>query len=149
MSFSPMLLTAASSSSMRSSTSLCLMAANRRRSVPRRAISLARMAGFMSSVMRALSDMRGRFRVSAESIHLGGELLAAQALALALDCGGELALALGGGLLVELAGAQFGQQADFFDLTLETTQGNVKQLKFFDFDVRHVTVASGKREKRE
>src|SRR3569832_275259 len=99
------------------------MAANRRRIVPRHAISFACLAVFMSSVMRALSDMRGRFRVSAESIHLGGELLAAQALALALDCGGELALALGVGLLVELAGAQCGQQADFFDGTLVTTQG--------------------------
>ena len=65
----------------------------------------------------------------AESIHLGGELLAAQALALALDGCSELALALGGGLLVELAGAQFGEQADFFDGTLEAAQGDIKRLE--------------------
>jgi hypothetical protein len=70
-------------------------------------------------------------------------LLATQALALALDCGGELALALGGGLFVELAGAQFGQEADFFDGALEAAQGDIKRLVFFDFDVRHMKLAPG------
>jgi hypothetical protein len=44
----------------------------------------------------------------------------------ALDGGGLLALALGGGLFVELAGAQVGQQAQLLDGALEAAQGNVK-----------------------
>jgi hypothetical protein len=47
---------------------------------------------------------------------------------LALDRGSQLALALGRGLFVELASAQFGQQTDFFDRTLEATQGDIKRL---------------------
>ena len=45
--------TAVSSSSMRSSTSLRLIAASSRRIAPSRAVSRARMAVFMSSVMRS------------------------------------------------------------------------------------------------
>jgi len=65
-------------------------------------------------------------------------LLAAQALALALDGCGEFALALCGGFFVERAGAQFGQEADFFDGTLEAAQGDIERLVFFDFDVGHI-----------
>jgi hypothetical protein len=50
-------ITAASSSSMRSSTSFCFMAAVSRRMVPRRSLSLARMAAFMSSVICSLRLM--------------------------------------------------------------------------------------------
>src|SRR5574344_1012576 len=54
MSLSMMATMAASSSSMRSSTSFCFIAACSRRMVDRRALSLARMAVFMSSVIWAL-----------------------------------------------------------------------------------------------
>ena len=59
-----------------------------------------------------------------QSVELRRQRLAAQALVIALDCGGQLALALGGGLLVELAGAQVGQQAEFFDGALKAAQRN-------------------------
>jgi hypothetical protein len=49
--------TAASSSVTRSSTSFCFMAASSRRMVPRRSLSLARIAAFMSSLIWSLSDM--------------------------------------------------------------------------------------------
>jgi len=42
----------------------------------------------------------------------------------ALDGRGLLALALGGGLFVELAGAQFGQQAQLLNGALEAAQGS-------------------------
>ncbi len=54
--FSIASMTCVSSSSMRSSTSRCLMAACNSRIAPSRALSLARMAVFISSVMRAFSD---------------------------------------------------------------------------------------------
>src|ERR1700674_1468467 len=51
--FSMTATTSASLSSIRSSTSRCLTAANSRRTAPRRSASLARNAVFMSSVIRA------------------------------------------------------------------------------------------------
>src|SRR5512147_1067600 len=117
---------AASSSSMRSSTSFCFIAAIRPRMVSSRAASLARMAAFMSSVMRSFrlivvsrSDKARRAAgfgdAAGSSVELLGQLHAANALEMALDGRGLLALALGGGLLVELAGAQVGQQPEFLD----------------------------------
>jgi hypothetical protein len=52
-----MATTATSSSVMRSSTSFCFIAASSRRMVPRRSLSLARMAVFMSSVIWSLRLM--------------------------------------------------------------------------------------------
>jgi len=46
----------------------------------------------------------------------------------ALHGGCLLALALGGRLFVELAGAQVGQQAELFDGALEAAQGDVEGL---------------------
>ena len=80
------------------------------------------------------------------SIHFGRQLLAAQTLALTLDRGCQLALALGGGLLIELACAQFGQEADFFDGTLEATERDIKRFIFLEFNVRHIVGASRKDE---
>jgi len=55
---------------------------------------------------------------------------------MALDRGGELALALGGGLLVVLARAQFGQQAGFLDGALEAAQRRFERFVFLDADSR-------------
>ena len=49
---------------------------------------------------------------------------------MALDGGGGLALALGRGLLVELACAQFGEEASLFDGALEATDRDFKRLVF-------------------
>ncbi|EWS57412.1 hypothetical protein Y695_04831 [Hydrogenophaga sp. T4] len=56
-SLSTMAMTMVSSSSTRSSTSFCFIAAVSRRMVPRRSLSLARMAAFMSSVICSLRLM--------------------------------------------------------------------------------------------
>lgn len=56
---------------------------------------------------------------------------------MALDRGSQLALALGGGFLVELAGAQFGQQTGFFDGALEAADGDLERFVFLDADARH------------
>src|SRR4030095_890523 len=93
--------TSGSPSSMRSSTSLCLMAARMRRVADRRAESWARIAAFMSSV---ICCFKGMFLVQLLRQHL-----AAKALVMALHGRGELALSFGRGLLVVLAGAQLGE----------------------------------------
>src|SRR3990167_3388522 len=198
MSLSTMATIAASSSVMRSSTSFCFIAACNRRMVPRRSLSLARMAVFMSSVIWSLRLMAASFfgfQTGTEGLHkaplarrsavdssvatarrcndargalcrpektkpalgvpsagwaacprtmpklclvqLLGQLHAAHALVVALDGGSLLALALGGGLFVELAGAQVGQQAELFNGALEAAQGNVKGFVLFYTDGGH------------
>src|SRR5439155_21016443 len=140
--------TSASDTSIRSSTSFCLIAASSRRIVDRRAASLARMAAFMSSVIVALSviglrNAKGRIASPlrcgspARSIKFGRQLLTAQALVMALDCSGELALALGGGLFVELAGAELGQETCLLDRALEAAQCHLEGLIFADADTGH------------
>src|SRR5665213_599402 len=163
--------TSASESSTRSSTSRCFSAASSSRMVDSRAVSRARIAAFMSSVMRCLSGLIGGnqesevrqcwWRVAARlggawakqkgriasplgrsttrsgSEQLGRQLLAADAFVVALDRGGFLALALGGGLFVELARAQFRQQAGLFDRALEAAKGCLEELVFADADTRH------------
>src|SRR5690606_13842392 len=71
------------------------------------------------------------------SVQLLGQLHRAHTLVVALDGGCFLALALGGGLFVELAGAQIGQQAEFFDGALEAAQGDVEGFVVFYTDGRH------------
>ena len=66
-----------------------------------------------------------------------GQLHRADALVVALDGGCLLALALSGGLLVELAGAQVSQKAQFFDGALKAAKSDVKGLVFFDTDGCH------------
>jgi hypothetical protein len=61
----------------------------------------------------------------------------AQALVVALDRSGMLALALGSGFLVELAGTQFGQQSGFLHGALEAAHGDFKWLVLFDAYGRH------------
>src|SRR5688572_23890115 len=48
-----------------------------------------------------------------------------------------LALAFGGGLLVELAGAKLGEEAGLLHGTLEAAKSDVERLVFFDSDNRH------------
>src|ERR1700761_6419559 len=72
-------------------------------------------------------------------VELLGQLHAANALVVALDGRGLLALAFGGRLFVELARAQFGQQTQLFDGALEAAQGHVERLVFLDTDGRHVS----------
>lgn len=67
-----------------------------------------------------------------ESVQLGRQGLAAHALVVALDRGGQLALAFGGGLFVELTGAQLRQQAGLLDRALETANGYFKGFVFLD-----------------
>src|SRR5262245_44928175 len=114
---------------MRSSTSRCLMAERIRRTVDRRALSLARIAAFMSSVIFSLRDVL---------VQLLRQHLAAQALVVALYGGGKLALALCGRLLVVLAGAQLGEQARLFHGALEAAHRDFERLVFFHSYGRHV-----------
>src|SRR5689334_6192433 len=125
--------TAASSSSMRSSTSRCLMAARMRRMAESRAASFARMAAFMSSVICCLRGML---------VELLRQHLAAQPLVVALYRGGKLALALGGRLLVVLAGSQFGKKTGLLHRALEAPHGDFKRLVFFHSDYRHPVLGS-------
>jgi DNA-binding transcriptional LysR family regulator len=71
------------------------------------------------------------------SVQLFRQLHGANALVVALDGGCLLALALGGGLFVELAGAQVGQQAQFFDGAFEAAQSDVEGFVVFYTDGRH------------
>ena len=75
-----------------------------------------------------------QFRGQKLSVEFLRELHAADALVVALDGSGLLALALGSGLFVELAGAQVGQQAQLFDGALKAAQSNVKGFVFFYTD---------------
>src|SRR5206468_2759257 len=83
---------------------------------------------------RALLDFLG----APLSVQALGQLHAADALEVAFDGCRLLALALGGGLFVELAGTQIGQQAEFFDGALEAAQCHIERLVFFDANRSHV-----------
>jgi len=65
-------------------------------------------------------------------VQFGRESLAAQALVMALHGGGQFALALSGGFLIKLAGAQIGQQAGLFHGTLEAAHRDFKRLILFN-----------------
>src|SRR6185503_4320296 len=127
--FSRIETTSASVSSTRSSTSFCLIAARMRRTADRRAASLARIAVFISSLICCL---RAIFLVELLRQHL-----TAQALVMALHCCGELSLALGGRLLVVLAGTQLGEQARLLHGALEAAHGHFERLVFLDAYGRH------------
>src|SRR5687767_5333101 len=58
---------------------------------------------------------------------------------MALYCGGKLALALGGRLLVVLAGAQLGQKTGLLDGALEATHRHFEGLVFLDANGGHQT----------
>src|SRR5206468_4704442 len=71
------------------------------------------------------------------SVKLRRQLLAAQALVMALDGGSLFSLAFGRGLLVELAGAKLGQEAGFFDRAFEAAKRGLEGLVFADADTGH------------
>ena len=66
-----------------------------------------------------------------------GQHHAANALIVALHCSCFFPLALGRGLFIELACAQFCQQADLFDRALKAAKGGLKGLIFFNSNNRH------------
>src|SRR5882672_4550555 len=145
--------------SFRSSTSRCLIAASSRRIAERRCASFAFIAAFMSSVILDFRDMgvRGPGRVHASQKRQGldgspvqppiprlsilvefrRQRLVAQALVVALHSRGELSLAVGRGLLIELPGAQFGEKSGFFNGPLEAAQRHFERLVFLDAYGRH------------
>src|SRR5437016_1386123 len=156
--FSITATTSASESSFLSSTSRCLIAASNKRMAESRCASLAFMAAFMSSLILAFSDMRlvsswggdsqnetarraalstpsrrvGPAAAPSGSIEFRGQRLAAQALVVPFDGGGELSLAVGSRLFVELAGTQFGEKPGLFHCPFETAQRHLKGLVFLD-----------------
>ena len=74
------------------------------------------------------------------SIQARGQLLATDALVVALHSGGVLALALGRGLLIELARTQFGEQTGLFDGALEAAQSGFKRFVFLQSNDRHKVI---------
>src|ERR1700681_2673683 len=81
--------------------------------------------------------LRHALRDAITLIELRRQLLAAQALVMALDRGGELALALGGRLFVELPGAELGEQARLLDRPLEAAKRYFERLVFADANAGH------------
>src|SRR6267378_53630 len=71
------------------------------------------------------------------SIEFRRQRLVAQALVVPLDGGGELSLAVGSRLFVELAGAQFGEKPGLFHGPLETAQRHLEGFVFLDAYGRH------------
>src|SRR5690348_14755927 len=150
--FSTTPITPASSSVTRSSTSRCFTAARKSRSAASRSASRAFIADFRSSLSCSRSGMatpkrlrragRGArlaatIRLDGPSVELGRQHLRAHALEAALDRGGVLALALGGGLLVELARAKLREEPGLLHGALEAAKRDVEGLVFLDSDDGH------------
>ena len=72
-----------------------------------------------------------------ELVELLREHHAAKTLVVALDGGSLLALAFGGGLFIELAGAEFREKAGLFNGALETAEGHFKRFVLLDASGRH------------
>src|SRR5262245_16909982 len=139
---------AASLPGARSSTCFCFSAASSSRIAERRALSFARIAAFMSSVMRSCRLInakaarggefpRSRPRSDPESVQLLRQHLAAEPLVMALDRGGELALSLRSRLFVVFAGAQLGEQPGLLHGALEPAHGHFEGLVFLYAYGRH------------
>src|SRR5271167_3038818 len=124
---------------MRSSTSRCLIAEVIMRMTPRRSFSPARIAAFMSSVIRSFKDTEeatpegsvgpGRSRRWSAGRSAAGRtahVLARQPLQMAFDRSGLLSLTLLSRLLVEFTATKLGEYTGFFTGTLEATQGGVE-----------------------
>jgi hypothetical protein len=86
--------------------------------------------------------------VRLKSVQLLRQLLAADALVVALHGSGELTLALCSRLLVKLTRTQLGQQTGFFNGALEATHGNFERLVFFKANCGHVNLTKGSVEER-
>ncbi|MCY1429726.1 hypothetical protein D9M71_456560 [compost metagenome] len=91
--------------------------------------ALARRVG------RAMRRRLAEYRNSVQT--LATALFALHFLGVTLDSGSSLALALSGGLFVELAATDFSQYTSFFAGALETTQGYVEGFVLFNFDGGH------------
>jgi len=76
--------------------------------------------------------MRGSGRAGALVKACATSLFLGQALLVALDGSGGLALALGGRLFVELTGTEFSDDTSFLARTLEAADGNLEGLVFFN-----------------
>src|SRR5580658_1492813 len=147
--FSRTLNTWESSSTIRSSTSRCLMAAVIMRMTPSRSFSPERIAAFMSSVIRSLRDIqrpgqplvrgssRRRRRRALRRAARAAHILPGQALEMPFHRGSLFSLTLLGGLLVEFTSPELGEDARFFTGTLEATQGGVKILILANSNAGH------------
>jgi hypothetical protein len=102
------------------------------RMVERRSFSEARMAAFMSSVMRSLSVTDGRSVPRARSREV-----AHAALLVTLHRGSLLALALLGGLLVEFAAPKLRKHARLLAGALEAAQGGIEILVLANANAGH------------
>src|SRR6185295_18884253 len=129
--------TCVSSSVMRSSTSRCLMPARIRRTTASRSFSPARIALFMSSVMRSFSVMRRAPQGEIRSTAGGPHPVAGDTLHVPLDGSSLLAFPLLGGLFVEFAPAELGENARLFTGALESPQGGVEILILANTNARH------------
>jgi len=76
--------------------------------------------------------------LNAQLILALGEHHAANALIVALNGSCLLTLALCGGLLIELARAEFGQKTNLLDRALKATEGGLEGLIFFHANNRHL-----------
>src|SRR5207237_597166 len=102
-----------------------------------RSLSPDRIARFMSSVMRSLSAI-----ACAAPLTGVAHAVARHTLHVALDGRGLLALALLGGLLVELAPAQLGENAGLLTGALEAPQGGIEVLILTNSNARHRNLKS-------
>src|SRR5437667_5317146 len=135
--FSSTASTWASSSVVRSSPSRCLIAASASRMVASRSLSPARIALFMSSVMRSLSAI-----ACAAPLTGVAHDVARHTLHVALDGRGLLALALLGGLLVEVAPAHLGENAGLLTGALEAPPGGLEVHILPNSNARHRNLKS-------
>jgi hypothetical protein len=102
------------------------------------------MAAFIAALILSVRDCS---LIAVVGVVSGGSVRSVEANALAvfpgkllevtLHRGGRGALADGGGLLIVLALAHFGENAGFLTGALETAQGDVKRLVILDLDVGH------------
>ena len=98
-------------------------------------MSAARIADFMSSVMRSLSVTDGAVRSCGRGRAVNA--IARVALLVTLHRGRLLAFTLLRRLLVEFAAPQLRQHARFFAGALETAQGGIEILVFTHANARH------------
>ena len=102
---------------------------------PRRGLSPAFMALFMSSCRRPLVDMGWTGEALVQPPPPGD--FPGLALHVPLHGRGFLSFAFLSGLFVVLSAAQFRQDAGFLTGALETPQGGIKMLTFFDANAGH------------
>src|SRR6185436_524220 len=90
---------------------------------------------------KSLRPCNGLTGVASEELRR--ELLAAQPLVVTLDRSGELALALGGRLFVELPGPKLGEKSRFLDGALEAAERHFERLVVAKANTWHVANSLG------